>query len=71
MAQLDGLMAIDKDFGLGGNRRATLRLEVINVFDNPWYQALQSTAQGNTNFGRVNAQANYSRTMQVTGRFSF
>jgi hypothetical protein len=64
-------MGINKDFGLGGNRRATLRIEVINVFDNPWYVALQSTAQGNTNFGRVNAQANYSRTMQFTGRFSF
>jgi trimeric autotransporter adhesin len=64
-------MGINKDFPLGGNRRATLRLEVINLFDNPWYVALQSTAQGNANFGRVNAQANYSRTMQVTGRFSF
>ena len=64
-------LGINKDFGLGGNRRATLRFEMINVFDNPWYVALQSTAQGNNNYGRVNAQANYSRTMQVTGRFSF
>lgn len=64
-------MAINKDFGLGGARRATLRLEVINLFDNPWYAALASTAQGNQNFGRVTAQANYSRTMQVTARFTF
>ena len=64
-------MALNKDISLGGSRRATLRLEVINLFDNPWYAALASTAQGNANFGRVNAQANYSRTMQITGRFSF
>jgi hypothetical protein len=64
-------MAVNKEFGLGGSRRATLRLEIINLFDNPWYQALASTAHGNANFGRVTAQANYSRTMQVTGRFSF
>ena len=29
-------MAINKDVPLGGERRATLRLEVINLFDNPW-----------------------------------
>ena len=54
---------------LAGNQRATLRLEVINLFDNPWYAALASTAQGNANFGRVNAQANYSRTFQLTARY--
>jgi hypothetical protein len=64
-------MAVNKDFGIGGSRVATLRVEVINVFDNPWYAALQSTAAGNQNFGRVTAQANYSRTVQFTGRFSF
>ncbi len=64
-------MGINKDIRLGGARRATLRLEIINLFDNPWYAALASVSQGNANFGRVTAQANYSRTMQVTGRFSF
>jgi hypothetical protein len=64
-------LAINKDVNVGGSRRATVRLEVINLFDDPWYVALQSTAQGNANFGRVNAQANYSRTMQITARFSF
>jgi hypothetical protein len=64
-------MALSKDIPLGGPRRVSVRLDVINVFNNPWYQALGSSAFGNTNFGRVTAQANYSRTMQVTGRFSF
>jgi hypothetical protein len=64
-------LAINKDFPFGGSRRAQLRLEVINLFDNPWYAALASTAVGNTNFGRVTAQANYSRTMQVTFRMTF
>jgi hypothetical protein len=64
-------MALDKQFRLGGARRATLRLEVINLFNNPWYQQLGSSAFGNANFGRVTAQANYSRTMQLTARFTF
>jgi len=64
-------MALNKEIPLGSNRRATLRLEVINLFNNPWYQALGSSAHGNTQFGRVTAQANYSRTMQVTARFTF
>lgn len=64
-------VAINKDIRLGGGRRATLRLEIINLFDNPWYAAMQSVASGNANFGRVTSQGNYSRTMQITGRFSF
>ena len=37
--------------GLPGRRQqaATLRLEVINLFDNPWYAAMQSVAFGNAN----------------------
>ena len=64
-------LAINKDIRFGGGKRAGLRLEIINVFDNPWYAAMQSVAFGNNNFGRVTEQGNYSRTFQVTGRFSF
>jgi len=64
-------MALNKDISLGGSRKIGVRLDVINVFNNPWYVALGSVAWGNANFGRVTAQANYSRTMQVTGRISF
>jgi trimeric autotransporter adhesin len=64
-------LGINKDIPVGGTKRGTLRLEIINLFDNPWYAALASTAHGNAQFGRVTAQANYSRTMQMTARFSF
>ena len=64
-------VAINKDVRFGANRRATLRLEIINLFDNPWYAAMQSVAFGNANFGRVTSQGNYSRTLQVTARISF
>ena len=64
-------LAIDKAFPLSGQTRATVRFEVINLFDIPWYTALASTAHGNVNFGRVTAQANYSRTVQITVRFTF
>jgi trimeric autotransporter adhesin len=64
-------VAFNKDIRFGAGRRASLRLEIINLFDNPWYAAMQSVAFGNSNFGKVTSQGNYSRTMQVTGRFSF
>jgi outer membrane receptor protein involved in Fe transport len=64
-------LAINKEFRIHGDQRATVRLEVINVFDNPWYAALASTAHGNTTFGRVNEQGNYSRTFQLTARYTF
>jgi hypothetical protein len=64
-------LAINKDIRFGGGKRAGLRLEIINVFDNPWYAAMTSVAVGNASFGRVESQGNYSRTMQITARFSF
>jgi trimeric autotransporter adhesin len=64
-------LAINKDVRFGGGKRAGIRLEIINLFDNPWYAAMSSVAFGNTNFGKVASQGNYSRTFQVTGRFSF
>jgi len=64
-------LAINKEFPLAGNHRATLRLEITNLFDNPWYAALASTSVGNSNFGRVNAQGNYPRTYQLAVRYSF
>ena len=64
-------VAINKDIRFGGGKRATLRLEIINLFDNPWYASMTSVAYGNASFGQVASQGNYSRTMQVTARFSF
>jgi hypothetical protein len=64
-------LAINKAFPLAGEHRATLRLEIINLFDNPWYAAVQSVSHGNSNYGRVTRQGNYSRTYQITARYSF
>ena len=64
-------LGINKDLRITGAQRLTIRMEIFNVFDNPWYAALASTAQGNANFGKVSAQANYSRTLQFTARYSF
>ena len=54
-------VAINKDIRFGGGKRATLRLEIINLFDNPWYAAMSSVAFGNNNFGKVESQGNYSQ----------
>jgi hypothetical protein len=64
-------LGITKDLRIGNDHRASVRLEIFNLFDNPWYAALASTAQGNANFGKVSAQANYSRTFQLTARYTF
>jgi outer membrane receptor protein involved in Fe transport len=64
-------ISINKEFPVGGSHRASLRLEIINLFDNPWYEALASSSFGNSNFGRVDAQGNYPRTFQLAVRYSF
>ena len=53
-----------------GTQTVQLRIEAYNVF-NTLNLANPNGNIANTNFGRVTAQANYSRTMQVTARFSF
>jgi hypothetical protein len=64
-------LGINKDFRTGGSSRATLRIEIINLFNNPWYAALATTAFGAANFGQVTTQGNYSRLAQITFRMSF
>ena len=64
-------LSVSKDVRFAGDQRVSLRMEVINLFDNPWYAALASSAVGNAQFGKVNAQANYSRTYQLMARYSF
>jgi len=63
--------AINKDFKTGGTTAATIRLEVINVFNTPWYTRMASAAFGNANFAQVTTQGNYSRFAQLTFRFRF
>jgi trimeric autotransporter adhesin len=64
-------LAFNKDFRTGRTSKATLRLEVMNVFDTPWYTRMASSSFGNANFAQVTTQANYSRFAQFTLRFSY
>ena len=64
-------LAINKDVPTTRTTKATLRLEVINVFNTPWYTRMASASVGNANFGQVTTQANYSRFAQVTVRFNW
>ena len=64
-------LAVNKDFPTGRTTKAALRLEVINVFNTPWYTRLASSNFGNANFAQVTTQANYSRFAQITVRFNW
>ncbi len=64
-------LAMNKDFRMGRTARATVRLEVLNLLNTPWYSRLASASVGNANFGQVTTQANYSRFSQLTFRFTF
>ncbi len=64
-------LALDKEIRIGGSRRATVRLEVINLFNTAWYTSLASTNVGAANFGQVTTQANLSRFAQLTARFDW
>ena len=64
-------LAINKDFPTSRTSKATLRLEVINLFNTPWYTRMASASFGNANFAQVTTQGNYSRFAQITVRFNW
>jgi hypothetical protein len=49
----------------------TLRLEVINLFNAPWYTRMASSSFGSATFAQVTTQGNYSRFAQLTLRLRF
>jgi hypothetical protein len=64
-------LALNKEVRTGGRTSTTLRVEIINLFNTPWYTSLASNALGNSSFGRETTQANYSRFAQLSLRFQF
>ncbi len=64
-------IALDKQIRTGGATRLNVRLEVLNLFNTPWYTSLASTSVGAANFGQVTTQANLSRFSQITVRFDW
>ncbi len=65
------------DFGLskqvrtGGGTSASIRLEVLNMFNIVQWAAPASSAYGNSSFGQITNQANNMRMVQFTLRFQF
>ena len=63
--QLD--LAFSKEFGTGGRSSTQLRIEVINVTNNPWFTSF-NTDVGSASFGQITTQGNYPRVVQITVR---
>ena len=64
-------LALSKDLRTSRTTKATIRLEVINLLNTPWYSRMASSSFGNANFAQVTTQANYSRFSQLTVRFNW
>jgi hypothetical protein len=55
----------------GGGTSATVRLEVLNMFNIVQWAAPASSQFNNSAFGQINNQANNMRMIQFTLRFAF
>jgi trimeric autotransporter adhesin len=64
-------LSVSKNVRTGGSTSATVRLEVLNIFNIVQWAAPASSAFGASNFGQVTAQANNMRMIQFTLRFAF
>ena len=64
-------LSVSKNVKTGGSTNASIRLEVLNVFNQVQWAALASNALGNASFGQITNQANNMRMVQATVRFQF
>jgi hypothetical protein len=64
-------LGVIKQVKTGGQTSASLRLEVLNMFNIVQWAAPASSSFGNSSFGQINNQANNMRMMQFTVRFQF
>jgi hypothetical protein len=64
-------LSVSKNVRTGGPTSATIRLEVLNLFNIVQWAAPASSQFGNSAFGQINNQANNMRMIQFTLRFAF
>lgn len=64
-------LSVSKQVRSGASTSVTVRLEVLNVFNQVQWAAMASNAFGATQFGQVNNQATNMRMWQFTFRFGF
>jgi hypothetical protein len=64
-------LSVSKNIKTGGSTSASVRLEVLNMFNIVQWAAPASSSFGNSSFGQINSQANNMRMVQFTLRFQF
>jgi len=64
-------LGISKQVRTGGGTSASIRLEVLNMFNIVQWAAMASSQFGNSSFAQINNQANNMRMVQFTLRFQF
>jgi hypothetical protein len=64
-------LGIGKAVRTGGGTSASVRFEVLNVFNTVQWAAMASSQVGNSTFGQITTQANNMRMVQFTVRFAF
>ncbi|MGC4082551.1 MAG: hypothetical protein QM736_10685 [Vicinamibacterales bacterium] len=64
-------LSVSKNVRTGGRTSASVRIEVLNVFNQVQWAAPASAAFGNASFGQITNQANNMRMVQATVRFAF
>jgi hypothetical protein len=64
-------LGISKNVHTGGGTSASVRLEVLNMFNIVQWAAMASSQVGVATFGQITTQANNMRMVQFTLRFQF
>jgi hypothetical protein len=64
-------LSVQKAINLSGGKMASIKIEVVNVFNRVQLNGFSSLGQGNSTFGVINTQAGFMRMTQFMFRFSW
>jgi hypothetical protein len=64
-------LGVSKQVRTGGSTSASIKVEVLNMFNIVQWAAPASSSFGNSSFGQINNQANNMRMVQFTMRYQF
>jgi hypothetical protein len=64
-------LSVQKAISLSGGKTASIKIEVVNLFNRPQFAGFASTTQAASNFGQITSQAGFMRLTQFMFRYSW
>src|SRR5262249_28360525 len=64
-------LSVQKAIGFNNGRQASIKIEIVNLFNRVQLNGFSSLTQGSSSFGVINSQAGFMRMTQIMFRYSW